>query len=220
MIQHHPDDSTLAAYAAGSLPAALALVVGCHLESCPRCREIVAKAEKLGGALINELPAQPMSADARRQILAQLDNEPATAPSEKAADSTSTSAAVNQSLPVKLQRVLGNRALNQHKWRSAGPGVKLLQLDCNEGKAVLLDIAPGHAVPEHSHGGNELTLILNGDYVDNLGRFASGDVADLDDRTLHQPKAGDEGCLCLAGLDAPMRYKGLLPRLMQPFFGL
>ena len=40
-ITHHPDDSTLMSYAAGSLPAALAVVVAAHLSVCPRCREEV-----------------------------------------------------------------------------------------------------------------------------------------------------------------------------------
>lgn len=216
MIQHHPEDATLLAYAAGALPAAMALVVGCHLESCRRCRQAIADAEDLGGALIDELAPQAMQQDARQTMLQKLDLDPAAEQivlHRPEADD-------DRALPRKLQRLLGSRPLDQHRWRSAGPGVRMLKLDCSEGQIVMLDIAAHHKVPVHSHHGNELTLILNGDYEDKLGRFATGDIADLDHRIEHQPQAGARGCLCLAGLDAPVRYKALIPRLLQPLFKL
>ena len=52
-IEHHPKDDTLYSYAAGSLPAALALVVGCHLQFCPQCRSQVRSGERLGGTLMS-----------------------------------------------------------------------------------------------------------------------------------------------------------------------
>lgn len=216
MIHHHPEDATLLSHAAGSLPAAMALVVSCHLESCARCRTVVGQAEAIGGALIDQLAPQPLSADARLSILERL--------ADGAPSPTDTTAGLpdqaNPQLPTRLRRLLGNRPLEQQRWRSAGPGVRLLKLDCGEGQALLMDIRADHKVPVHSHQGTELTLILQGYYDDALGRFDQGDVADLDHRTEHQPQAGPEGCLCLAGLDAPVRYRALLPRLLQPLFGL
>lgn len=216
-IHHHPEDASLTAYAAGSLPASLALVISCHLEYCPACRGKVAKAEALGGALMEDAALQPLRTDTRAAMLARLDEEPATPPP---ASNPAPIPTADSKLPQKLQRLLGNADLGNRDWRSAGPGVRILRLDCDEGKSILLDIAPGHSVPVHSHRGNELTLILDGEYDDELGHFASGDVADLDGDVQHQPKAGLSGCLCLAGLDAPLQYQGLIPRLLQPFFPL
>ncbi len=218
MIRHHPEDASLTSYAAGSLPAAMALVVSCHLEYCKRCRRIVSEAEEIGGALIEQLGSEPPQARARAEMLARLDQEPALRPSTPSAKRPPSPG--TRQFPANLQRMLGNAPLSQKTWRSLGPGIRLLKLDCGEGKAILLDIAPDHAVPVHSHHGTEMTLILNGDYVDGLGHFTRGDVADLDNRTEHQPKAGPAGCLCLAGMDAPLRYKSLLPRLLQPLFGI
>ena len=168
-------------------------------------------------ALIEGLTPPPPGAAARAEMLARLDSEPAasTAPAASA-----TAAPASSAMPRKLRGLMGDEALEARPWRSAGPGVRMLSLNCGEGNALLLDIAPGHAVPEHSHRGTELTLILKGDYDDSLGHFGCGDVADLDGRIEHQPKAGAQGCLCLAGLDGPLRYKGWLPRLLQPFFPL
>jgi putative transcriptional regulator len=56
ITRHHPDDSTLMSYAAGALPAALAVVVASHLSVCRRCPDEVATMELVGGALLADLP--------------------------------------------------------------------------------------------------------------------------------------------------------------------
>ena len=82
-------------------------------------------------------------------------------------------------------------------------------------------IAGGSRLPEHGHGGSEMTLILRGSYSDELGRFAAGDVADLDTDTEHQPVVDPgEDCICLVALEAPARFKGAFARLLQPFVGI
>lgn len=74
-------------------------------------------------------------------------------------------------------------------------------------------------MPSHGHTGSELTMVLRGSYTDELGRFCAGDVADLDPDVQHQPVADtDEHCICLIATDAPLRFNGLVPRLLQPFF--
>lgn len=219
MIHHHPEEATLTAYAAGALPTALALVVACHLEYCSACRRAVAQAESLGGALLDQAEPEPVAARARTAMLELLDQH-VHAPDVAEAGSAPVVKSMHKQWPAKLQRLIGGRELHQLKWRSAGPGVKIHSLDCGEGNTLLLDIAADHRVPVHSHGGTELTLILKGAYDDKLGHFTVGDVADLDGRVEHQPHAGQQGCLCLAGLDAPVRYRDWLPRLLQPIFRL
>ena len=47
------------------------------------------------------------------------------------------------------------------------------------------------------------------------------DVNDLDDDVDHQPIADTaEECICLIATDAPMKFNRLLPKLLQPFFGI
>ncbi len=214
-IHHHPEESSLAGYAAGSLPAALALVIGCHLEACPRCRSVVNDAENLGGVLLDGLVPTPLATGAREALLARLVDGDCEDRTEAAATGSPSHA-----MPAKLNRLLGGQDLAALGWRRAGPGVRVLSLDCAEGKAILLKVDPGRAMPVHSHRGTELTMILEGAYDDSLGHFGPGDVADLDARIEHQPVAGPDGCLCLAGMDAPLRFRAWLPRLLQPVIGL
>ena len=57
-------------------------------------------------------------------------------------------------------------------------------------RLMLLRVAAGRPVPEHGHGGQELTLILSGAYRDRFGVFAAkGDIADHDEEVEHQPIA-------------------------------
>src|SRR5689334_5952482 len=52
MPNHHPDESLLIEYAAGSLSEAKALLVATHLTLCPACRKAVEDGEIIGGALL------------------------------------------------------------------------------------------------------------------------------------------------------------------------
>jgi putative transcriptional regulator len=74
-------------------------------------------------------------------------------------------------------------------------------------------------VPDHGHNGLELTLVLQGAFRDETGRFGVGDVEVADDDLEHTPIA-EEGdpCICLAATDANLRFRALVPRLLQPLF--
>ena len=67
----------------------------------------------------------------------------------------------------------------------------------------------------------ELTVVLSGHFADELGRYGPGDLAEVDGDTNHQPIADSHrDCICLIATDAPLRFTGLMGRLMQPFIGL
>ena len=85
----------------------------------------------------------------------------------------------------------------------------------------MLRFQAGTQVPAHGHGGRELTLVLCGSLHDGGAVLQRGDVAQTDETTEHQPFAGPErDCVCLAVTDAPLRFKGVLARLLQPWFGI
>jgi putative transcriptional regulator len=59
-MTRHLDDSTLMSFAAGSLPAGLAVVAAAHVAICTRCRDEVAMMERLGGVLLGAIPGAAM----------------------------------------------------------------------------------------------------------------------------------------------------------------
>jgi putative transcriptional regulator len=74
-------------------------------------------------------------------------------------------------------------------------------------------------MPDHGHNGLEMTLVLQGAFLDGTVRFGVGDVEIADQSTKHRPVAEAWGdCICLTASDAKLRFSGLIPRLAQPFF--
>jgi len=229
---HHLDDATLVSYSAGALPLALSLVVAAHLDVCAECRRRYAHAERIGGLLLdhNEETVALPSATARAAMLERLE-APASgpgsaAPSNQASPAASKVVALPHAdpdlLPRSVQPYFGER-ISALRWRWLAPGVRCIralgEADSNDGSLLLLKVSPGFSMPVHTHGNSELTLVLQGAYRDELGRFGPGDMADIDLDTEHQPVAENSGpCICLAATDAPLRFRHWAPRLLQPLF--
>ncbi|MDN3722240.1 cupin domain-containing protein [Roseibium salinum] len=131
--------------------------------------------------------------------------------------------AAHQEVPLPLQRYIGS-SLSEIPWKFVAPGVHRhrIRLEKPSGSSFyMLKIASGMAMPEHGHGGAEMTLILSGAYRDALGRFGPGDIADLDEHVEHQPRVEPGApCICIVATEAPTRFKGLLSRLMQRVIGI
>lgn len=216
--KHHPSDALLVGYGAGSLGEGLSLAVALHLASCPECRAALADIDAVGGALLEALPPEPLERLMLADTLACLD---ATRP-ERRPPSRRPAAPGESRTPGLLRPYIGSLAAAA--WQRLAPGVRRVELlprTPRGGSAQLLRIAPGTALPHHGHGGLELTVVLSGSFTDELGRYVAGDVAEADDEVRHQPIAdGHEECLCLIATDAPLRFTGLMGRLMQPFIGL
>lgn len=206
-ITHHIPDHILAAYAAGSLPHAFSLVVATHVSMCYTCRSALAAHQAVGGAVLEGVDAAPLSSDLRASVLSKLD-EP-TRP-EPVFDR-------NGIFPGPLNAALQGK---EPKWKTLGMGVRQMILSADkQSSARLLYIPGGQAVPDHSHGGLELTLVLQGSFSDETGRFGVGDVEIGDEDLDHTPIAdAGEPCICLAATDAPLQFKALMPRLLQPLF--
>ncbi|MGL4440739.1 MAG: cupin domain-containing protein, partial [Bosea sp. (in: a-proteobacteria)] len=135
-----------------------------------------------------------------------------------------TPAVAHAAVPGPLARLLPVANLNELPWKKKAPGVAVYDVKLSpsaKGQVKLLRIGQGRSVPEHGHGGEEVTLILSGAYSDHMGRFGRGDVADLDEDIEHKPVAeGGEDCICLVAIERPTRFKSIAARLMQPLVGI
>jgi putative transcriptional regulator len=217
---HHPSDPTLLAYASGQLAEGLALVVATHLAWCATCREAVAVLEAAGGALLFEAGPSRCGEDLLDRTLAALDQRSATRAPALVAPATQPGLP-DLELPEPLRGYVGR--LKRRSWRRLGPGVgqiSLLPHTTGGGTVRLLKIRPGMKMPRHGHTGTELAIVLAGAYRDEIGRFARGDLADLDAEVSHQPAADErEGCICLIATQRPLRFEGRFLRLVQPLLG-
>ncbi len=218
-IHHHLDAATLMRYASGDLDPAFTIVVASHLAMCDECRRAVRVAEAMGGQCLEEAPEAALAEGAFARLSHRLDCEGETA----VRDNVRTPDFGRRSeIPLPLRRYIGN-SLDTVEWRRVVPGVQRhrIELPETDSSLYMLKIWPGRKMPEHGHGGTEMTLILSGSYSDAMGRFGPGDVADLDEHIEHQPMVdSDEPCICLIATEEPTRFKGVLGRMLQPLVGI
>lgn len=211
-ITHHPDGATLMSYAAATLAEPLAAVVACHLSMCPHCMSEVADLERMGAALMLSAPKRP--GDSPFEARRRPESEISPAPRHITRSGERLPAPLVAAYDLTMERI---------PWRRLGPGVwhhrLALRLE-GEGDLRLLRIAAGRRMPDHGHGGTELTLMLEGSYSDVTGEYRRGDVQDIDEELEHQPVVGMEAdCICLIASDRPARFKSLIGRITQPWTG-
>ena len=213
-IRHHLTDSLLMAYASGNLPEAFSLVVATHISLCDECRARLGSFEAIGGALIEGDESCVMSDDAFEETLKLIEGgakDPIMVDVPPA----------NSVFPEPLRGYVGGD-LPEVKWRAVPGGVKQAVLKTSRDATVrLLAIPGGVAMPDHGHRGTELTLVLQGAFKDEDDRFGRGDI-EVANEDLHHTPVAEEGdvCICLAATDAPLRFRGILPRIAQPFIGI
>jgi putative transcriptional regulator len=221
-MMHHPDDSTLMSFAAGSLPEPLALLISAHCSVCPACAGEVRKMERIGSALFVDLPAEAIAIGDPRKTVRGVE---AGGPRAGAGHGLGVAAkgVGGSEVPEPLRHLVGDN-LDAIAWQRLGFGVwhaPVLKGKAMRGDVRLLKVEPGRAMPEHGHGGSELTMILRGAYHDEVGRFGAGDVADLDDEIEHQPVAdASTGCICIIASEKQAVFKGFFARLIQPLTGI
>jgi putative transcriptional regulator len=206
-ITHHTPDAMLAAYAAGSLPQPFAVVVASHVSLCVQCRAALEAHQSAGGAVLETVDEVALSGGLKADLLARLDVPFVPDPVRKRSGI----------YPGPVMEVIKGRG---PQWKSLGAGVRQdILMTGDTGSVRLLYIPPGQAVPDHGHGGLELTLVLQGSFTDETGTFGVGDLEIADEDLDHTPVAGPgDACICLAATDAPLRFHSILPRLLQPLF--
>jgi putative transcriptional regulator len=216
-IKFHISKDILLSYSAGTLDEASSLLVASHLALCPHCRARNALADSFGGYLLDSLEAAPVSDGMMDSVLAQVRNE---GPPPKAPPRSQT--VTDATLPEPLRGYVGGN-IDELPWRRLAPRIQQVGIVTADqrSQARLLRFQSGLKVPSHGHNGRELTLVLAGTLCDRDAVLHRGDIAESDERTEHQPFAGPgEDCICLAVTDAPLRFKSMFARLLQPLFGI
>ena len=209
-IKHHLTEPLLMGYAAGTLPEAFSLVVASHASLCDDCRAALAAYEEVGGHIIDDGGEIPVSDDALAATMARIgDVSPDPRPD----------ASEPGVFPAPLRDYVRGD-VDAVRWRRIAGGVSQMILPTAKGATVrLLHIPAGAEMPDHGHRGTELTLVLQGAFEDEDGRFDVGDVEVANQDVKHTPVAvGDVDCICLAATDAPLSFDGVLPKIAQRIF--
>lgn len=213
MVNHHPSTDFLMEHAAGTLPVAQAACVSAHLNYCEKCRRSHAQMQDIGGTLLETLEPVSVSEALLDRVLGRLDDPAPLSFAHRAPESA---------MPSLLQRVI-NGDFSQLVWKRVTRSLSISYLSTggSEHEFALYRISAGGRIPEHEHGGSEMTLVLEGGFSDGQGSYHPGDFVFRQGEDNHAPVAFEsEDCICLAVLDAPLRFTGWKYRWMNPFLQL
>ena len=206
----HIDDlyhSLLLDYAAGRLDEAKNLIVAAHVSMSRRAQLYMERYESLGGYVL-EQECAPVSLceSALDTILGKIESLSSEEPRPQP-----ISLMDGLDVPAPIQECLEAQR-RKASWKFLYPGFKTikLDLDCENAHAGFLKVAPARKTPHHTHGGIEITLILDGAYEDEFGRYQRGDLIIKDEHHAHAPKScAQDGCICLVVSDMPAKFTGL-----------
>lgn len=222
-ITHHISDELLFDYANGALEEGWSIAVATHLAMCPSCRKRLSVMEAAVGLALEAIEVEPAAATTENfswdAMLSRIDNaKPVTEVPAAAANILVKPI----SLPEPLRSYIGGD-VDAIRWKPLGLGAYHFPIKTSDDdiSVRLLRIPAGKPVPEHTHGGRELTLVLKGSFSDISGRFGPGDFEETDETVDHQPVADPgEDCICLAVTDAPLKFKSRIVRMIQPLLGI
>lgn len=224
MIKHHPTFELLTAFVNGDLPASLSAGIAIHADMCEECRNTIAQLTDqvaqsnfefeeafLDRFIVDDSKdiddVQSMSFDDMiADITASDDIDNMTPKDEKFISFNGTS----YRLPNALHNMSVGKSAHVGKLSRAR-----IQLDENEIHTSLLHIEPGGGVPEHTHKGFELTLLLAGSFEDEHGKYVEGDFIMLDAQNQHHP-VSHEGCLCFTVANDALHFTQGINKLLNP----
>lgn len=214
MIKHHPSDALMLAFAKGELSITMTMAISAHVEMCPCCADKLSALEtRLGGS---ELGGE-------EEIV--VDSDFAAMFADIVADDTQAEliSIPQATLMYQHKEVLLPRALScleRSEFSTIGKiGRSRFNADDGTLRASLLQIAPGGEIPEHTHTGFEITLLLDGDFSDEDGEYVPGDFIMLDGAHNHTPKTKD-GCLCFTVVSSALYFNKGISKLLNPIGSL
>ena len=223
MITHHPTDDLLLAFAAGELSSSLSVAIATHTEMCPVCRHQIERYtnELAENNLIGAEEFNPTAANTDDFIIdASLENifnnivSESEAPLCKHESSNCSSdelAALGDFvLPATLKNLSLSKFVNVGKLSRAR-----ISLGEEPVRTSLLHINAGGKVPEHTHKGFEITLLLEGTFEDEMGKYQPGDFIILDGKHKHHP-VSKEGCWCLTVVNDSVKFTKGINRVLNP----
>lgn len=214
MIKHHPTFELLAQHVNAELPASLSAGIRIHCEMCAECR-----------ALLEQLTELVAKSSFESKEAASLESKPNIEFDDMIAAITASNDIAqvtelkNTELKIKgqtynLPPVLKNMPPGK---QSQFGKLTRTRLALNEGEihSNLIHIEPGGSIPEHSHKGFELTVLLEGSFKDEQSEYHPGDFIMLDARHQHHP-VSEHGCLCYTVANGALHFTKGINKLLNP----
>jgi putative transcriptional regulator len=219
MVNRHPQSELLLEYCSGSLALAPSIAVTTHLQFCEHCGGAVKSLERIGGDFLDQTEAVPVSDDLFGKVLQGIEQDAGDSGSAITTPALTQKVAIDeiaQSLPQYVQKLLPQGEL---AWGYLSPSLRIANVGVGDDNHELAihRIKAGGKAPQHSHRGQEITVVLTGTFSDEGGIYQPGDFVVREQGDVHRPIASqNEDCICLSVLAAPIKLTGV-KRLFNPF---
>ena len=212
------DEEAITDYVLGALSPAKHVIMACQSEISDAVSERVSFQEDIAASLLEDGTSETLSPLFMGNVLAAL-------PPQESANVNKMDDPEDGLAPKSLRHMLGH-GLQDLKWKSLVPGVAVHDILGNrktkEGdRLYLLKAKGGMRMPDHSHTGEEWSLILTGSYTVGGKRFTRGDLHIEDETETHAPHIDEgEDCICLVMTQGPLKMQGWLPKVVQRVVGI
>ncbi len=220
MINFHPTQEQLVDFVEGNCSAALALVVSAHIDMCPKCQKQTSILQASIGNQALSIDSVTDGADLNvnfGSMIAEITSLPAA---EQISVSKREAPTIElDGRKFTLPRALGRYVENTGSWSHLLGNLWQAPVDMGEiGKANFIYMQKGGRVPEHTHRGNEMTLVIDGEFSDGVSDYDTGDFILMNENHVHAPHSEvNEGCLVFSIVDAPLHFTSGIARLLNPF---
>lgn len=213
MISLHPTQQQLLEFVEGNSTSAMSLVISAHVDMCPQCR---ANVDELQEKVSEELFSQASEVPEFAEMLANITQMPQA---DRVVPKPVQSTIELDGRHFQLPRALSRYASKTGNWSRLIGNLWQAPVDLGPiGKANFIFMEKGGRVPEHTHKGSELTLVIDGEFSDELANYDSGDFILMDSNHIHAPHSeSEEGCLVFSIVDKPLHFTSGLARLLNPF---
>ena len=208
MVITHPNDEVLELYTNGSLSEGMDIFVKGHLHFCPTCRKKVELLEMVAGELLNDTDTTvELKSLTFESVLDRVSEQ------ERDGEVKSPSNIRGGVMPSLINNLIGKTS-EDISWRFRLPGISDYQISKRGGEEIsLLKAEPGVKIFQHTHDGQEATLVLSGALQDGGSVLKAGDVSMVDETHTHNPSIiGDVPCICLIVMTGKVKFTGRFTR--------
>lgn len=213
MINLHPTQQQLHDFVEGNSAPAMALVISAHVDMCEQCKMHVAAMQEQASEMAFQAAAESP------EFAAMLANITRLPEAERITGHAPAAEIELDGRSFSLPRPLRRYVKKTGNWSHLLGKLWQAPVDLGPiGKANFIYMEKGGRVPEHTHRGNELTLVVDGEFSDGIADYDTGDFIIMDGANKHTPHSeADEGCLVFTIVDQPLHFTSGVARLLNPF---
>jgi putative transcriptional regulator len=212
MSKWHPSSDQLIEFSSGTGSSALAIAISTHLHFCSECRQRVAEMESTAAVFFEEQAKVDLQTGSFDTLMARINAEPAVSQVRAVTRKPSR-------FPPMIEKLIKSNT-ESLEWRSPMKNLRVSQLMKDETGFILglHHMKSGGRVPEHTHRGNEISVVIEGGFSDEMGSYVPGDFIHLSKEHLHSPQADADGdCWLLSLVEAPVKLTGPVGWVVNPF---